>query len=162
MYRQIDPNKNALPMQEEDFPQHIQTLLKRMKETEDDDRRYHGKNMSIYTVKVYCHHPKTKKRMMNKLHMLEGSTWSEQTECAYEKFGLLGDVSLDQCRLVFYDPSIDLITHTYEDSGKDLFHDVFKGDKASDLLLEIREKSQPFEKYEPDGEHLKINPKDYI
>ncbi|XP_076386185.1 ubiquitin specific protease 47 isoform X2 [Megachile rotundata] len=31
MYRQIDPARNALPMQVQDFPKHIQELLKKMK-----------------------------------------------------------------------------------------------------------------------------------
>ena len=34
MYRQIDPTRNALPMQVQDFPKHIQELLKKMKENE--------------------------------------------------------------------------------------------------------------------------------
>ncbi|XP_076622356.1 ubiquitin specific protease 47 [Colletes latitarsis] len=40
MYRQIDPVRNALPMQVQDFPKHIQELLKKMKENEDNDKIY--------------------------------------------------------------------------------------------------------------------------
>lgn len=32
MYRQIDPERNTLPMQVEDFPKHIQELLAKMKD----------------------------------------------------------------------------------------------------------------------------------
>ncbi|XP_053971418.1 ubiquitin carboxyl-terminal hydrolase 47 isoform X2 [Hylaeus anthracinus] len=39
MYRQIDPARNALPMQVPDFPKHIQELLTKMKENEDNDRK---------------------------------------------------------------------------------------------------------------------------
>ncbi|XP_076286396.1 ubiquitin specific protease 47 isoform X2 [Lasioglossum baleicum] len=35
MYRQIDPDRNVLPMQVQDFPSHIQKLLKKMKENDD-------------------------------------------------------------------------------------------------------------------------------
>ncbi|XP_076649959.1 ubiquitin specific protease 47 isoform X2 [Halictus rubicundus] len=35
MYRQIDPARNVLPMQVQDFPSHIQKLLKKMKEMKE-------------------------------------------------------------------------------------------------------------------------------
>ncbi|XP_078041593.1 ubiquitin specific protease 47 [Augochlora pura] len=38
MYRQIDPARNVLPMQVQDFPLHIQKLLKKMKENESERR----------------------------------------------------------------------------------------------------------------------------
>lgn len=156
MYRQIDPDKNSLPMQEENFPQHIKALLQKMKETGDDDRRYHGRNSLTYKIKIYCHHPKTKKLLTNKLHAIGESTWGEQTERAFEKFGLHGEVDLENCRLVFYDHLNDLITHCYEGSDEDSIYDVFKGDNRSDLLLEIREKGQQFENYKPVGTAFKV------
>ena len=151
MYRQIDPIKNAVPMQEENFPKHIKELLKKIQDTEEDNRRYHKRCLLNYKIRFFCRHPKTKKLMSNKLHVNGESSLAEQTEKAFEKFGLQEYVKLDQCRLVFYDPSNDLITHTYDGSDEDTVSDIFKCDKRHDLLLEIREKDQPFEFYKPEG-----------
>ncbi|XP_033328483.1 ubiquitin specific protease 47 [Megalopta genalis] len=59
MYRQIDPARNVLPMQVQDFPCHIQKLLKKMKENEGYDRRerwclpYDKKDINTMTRRVY-------------------------------------------------------------------------------------------------------------
>ncbi|XP_031826157.1 ubiquitin specific protease 47 isoform X2 [Nomia melanderi] len=39
MYRQIDPARNTLPMQVHDFPSHIQKLLKKIKEKEENKEK---------------------------------------------------------------------------------------------------------------------------
>nr|XP_034183817.1 ubiquitin carboxyl-terminal hydrolase 47 [Osmia lignaria]XP_034183826.1 ubiquitin carboxyl-terminal hydrolase 47 [Osmia lignaria]XP_034183833.1 ubiquitin carboxyl-terminal hydrolase 47 [Osmia lignaria]XP_034183840.1 ubiquitin carboxyl-terminal hydrolase 47 [Osmia lignaria]XP_034183850.1 ubiquitin carboxyl-terminal hydrolase 47 [Osmia lignaria]XP_034183856.1 ubiquitin carboxyl-terminal hydrolase 47 [Osmia lignaria]XP_034183865.1 ubiquitin carboxyl-terminal hydrolase 47 [Osmia lignaria] len=52
MYRQIDPVRNALPMQVQDFPKHIQELLKKMKENEDNDRKTRISQHESHTLRI--------------------------------------------------------------------------------------------------------------
>lgn len=155
MYRQIDPSKNDVPMQEEDFPEHIKTLLKKMKESEDDDKRYDDRSR-FCRVKVWCNHPKARKLMTKQIHAGKNSTLAELKEKAYEKFSLYGDVDLDQCRLVFYDSYNNMIKHSYEGEESNYISEIFKNfTDQPEFLLEIRRKDQQFETYKPNGKLTK-------
>ncbi|KYM95785.1 Ubiquitin carboxyl-terminal hydrolase 64E [Cyphomyrmex costatus] len=155
MYRQIDSARNALPMQTQDFPQHIQELLKKMKESEDNDRKNREK-MSIPRLKVYCHHPVEGKLMNVKLFVMPDITWTEVTEKAYKKFGLENVVSLDQCRLVSYEHNTDSIERSYDDREHESVENIWRISRRFDLLLEIRRKDQKFETYLPGGVATKV------
>ncbi|XP_071555932.1 ubiquitin carboxyl-terminal hydrolase 47 isoform X1 [Temnothorax nylanderi] len=156
MYRQIDCARNTLPMQTQDFPRHIQELLKKMKESEDNDRKNHEKKMSIPVLKVYCHHPIEGKLTNVKLYVMPDITWAEATEKAYKKFGLENVVSLDQCRLVTYEHNTDLIECSYDDREHEPVGNIWRFSRRFDLLLEIRRKDQKFETYLPGGVATKV------
>ncbi|XP_029160732.1 ubiquitin carboxyl-terminal hydrolase 47 isoform X2 [Nylanderia fulva] len=156
MYRQIDRTRNALPMQTQDFPRHIQELLKKMKENEDNDRKNREKQMSIPRLKIYCHHPVEGKLMNIKLYVMSDITWAEATEKAYKKFGLENVVSLDQCRLVSYEHNTDLIECSYDDREHESVGSIWRISRRFDLLLEIRRKDQKFETYLPGGVATKV------
>ncbi|XP_014476405.1 PREDICTED: ubiquitin carboxyl-terminal hydrolase 47 isoform X4 [Dinoponera quadriceps] len=156
MYRQIDRARNSLPMQVQDFPRHIQELLKKMKESEDNDRKNREKQMSIPRLKVYCHHPVKGKLMDIKLYLMADTTWVEATEQAYKKFGLENIVNLDQCRLVSYDHNIDLIECSYDDREQESVASIWQNQHGFDLLLEIRRKDQKFETFLPGGVATKV------
>ncbi|XP_024942209.1 ubiquitin carboxyl-terminal hydrolase 47 isoform X2 [Cephus cinctus] len=156
MYRQIDPARNTLPMQVQDFPAHIQDLLKKMKESEENDRKNREKQISMCKFKVYCHHPTEDKLLDMKLYVLHDETWAGTTEKAYRKFGLEGVVNLDQCRLVSYDRRSDLIECSFEGKELETISEIWRGDNRFDLLLEIRKKDQKFETYLPGGIALKV------
>ncbi|XP_036142205.1 ubiquitin carboxyl-terminal hydrolase 47 isoform X2 [Monomorium pharaonis] len=156
MYRQIDRTRNTLPMQTQDFPRHIQELLKKMKESEDNDKKNREKQMSIPRLKVYCHHPVEGKLMNVKLYVMPDITWAEATEKAYKKFGLENVVSLDQCRLVSYEHNTDLIECSYDDREHEPVGYIWRLSRRFDLLLEIRRKDQKFETYLPGGVATKV------
>ncbi|XP_011632644.1 ubiquitin carboxyl-terminal hydrolase 47 [Pogonomyrmex barbatus] len=156
MYRQIDRTRNTLPMQTEDFPRHIQELLKKMKESEDNDRKNREKQMSIPRLKVYCHHPIEGKLMNVKLYVMPDITWAEATEKAYKKFGLENVVNLDQCRLVSYEHNTDLIECSYDDREHEPVGNIWRFSRRFDWLLEIRRKDQKFETYLPGGVATKV------
>ncbi|XP_050452269.1 ubiquitin carboxyl-terminal hydrolase 47 [Cataglyphis hispanica] len=156
MYRQIDRTRNSLPMQTQDFPRHIQELLKKMKENEDNDRKNREKQMSIPRLKIYCHHPVEGKLMNIKLYVMSDITWAEATEKAYKKFGLENVVSLDQCRLVSYEHNTDLIECSYDDREHESVGSIWRISRRFDLLLEIRRKDQKFETYLPGGVATKV------
>ncbi|CAL1686058.1 unnamed protein product [Lasius platythorax] len=156
MYRQIDRTRNTLPMQTQDFPRHIQELLKKMKENEDNDRKNREKQMSIPRLKIYCHHPVEGKLMNIKLYVMSDITWAEATEKAYKKFGLENVVNLDQCRLVSYEHNTDLIECSYDDREHESVGSIWRISRRFDLLLEIRRKDQKFETYLPGGVATKV------
>ncbi|XP_020285406.1 ubiquitin carboxyl-terminal hydrolase 47 isoform X2 [Pseudomyrmex gracilis] len=155
MYRQIDRARNALPIETQDFPRHIQELLKKMKESEDNDRKNRDKQMSIPRLKIYCRHP-IEGKLVNKLYVMPDITWAEATEKAYKKFGLENVVSLDQCRLVSYEPNTDLIECSYDDKEQTSVGSILLTSRRIDLLLEIRNKDQKFETYLPGGVATKV------
>lgn len=157
MYRQIDPSRNTLPMQAQNFPKHIQDLLKKMKESEENDRKNREKQMSMCKLKVYCHHPVEGRLIDIKLYLLQDETLLETTEQAYRKLGLEGVVKLDQCRLVSYDHNEDLIERSWEGTELlDPIGDIWRNNSRCDLLLEIRRKDEQFETYLPGGVATKV------
>ncbi|XP_046413365.1 ubiquitin carboxyl-terminal hydrolase 47 isoform X1 [Neodiprion fabricii] len=157
MYRQIDPHRNKLPMQAVNFPKHIQDLLKKMKESEENDRKNREKQMSMCKLKVYCHHPEEGRLTDAKLYVLQDETLQETTEVAHRRLGLEGIVKLDQCRLVSYDHNEDLIERSWE--GSELMEpigDIWRNNSRFDLLLQIRRKDEQFETYLPGGVATKV------
>ncbi|KAK2587743.1 hypothetical protein KPH14_003851 [Odynerus spinipes] len=157
MYRQIDPTRNALPMQAQDFPHHIQELLKKMKESEDNDRKNREKQITSPKLKVYCHHPVTGNLRYSRLYVMPEYTLAEVTEEAYKKFDLSGVVKLNQCRLVSYKHSIDLIECSYEGRDQEEISNIWYNQSHIDeLLLEIRKEDQMFEIYQPGGVATKV------
>ncbi|KAG7189796.1 hypothetical protein KM043_017456 [Ampulex compressa] len=156
MYRQIDPARNCLPIQAQDFPRHIQDLLKKMKESEDNDRKNYEKHMSIPKLIVYCHHPVVGKLVDLILYVIPDITWAKATEQAYKKYNLEGVVSLDQCRLVSYDHYCDLIECSYEGREQETVASIWRHQNRFNLLLEIRGKDQKFETYLPGGVSTKV------
>lgn len=157
MYRQIDPTKNDVPMQEKDFPEHIKLLLEKMKESEDTDKNSQVRIELFRKVEVYCNHPRAKKLMMKWIRLGQYATFAELKEKAYEKFSLYGDVDLDQCRLVFYDARENIVIKTYNGNERTSIGEIFKRYPEDQvLLLEIREKDQEFESYKLYGTPLKV------
>ncbi|XP_048515224.1 ubiquitin carboxyl-terminal hydrolase 47 isoform X2 [Athalia rosae] len=157
MYRQIDPSRNTLPMQAQNFPKHIQDLLKKMKESEENDRKNREKQMSMCKLKVYCHHPVEGCLVDVKVLVLQDETLLETTDLAYRKLALEGVVKSDQCRLVSYDHNEDLIERSWE--GAELLEpigDIWRNNSQFDFLLEIRRKDEQFETYLPGGVSTKV------
>ncbi|XP_068965788.1 ubiquitin carboxyl-terminal hydrolase 47-like isoform X1 [Bombus flavifrons] len=146
MYRQIDSARNALPIQVQDFPKHIQELLKKMKENEDNDRESREKDLATPKVKVYCQHPTEDKKLNFRLSFSPNVTWAQTTKIVYKNFCLEGMVSLNQCRLVVYDHNNELIVASYEGREHETFASIW-GNRVNrySLLLEIRDKDQKFE-----------------
>ncbi|KAF7405145.1 hypothetical protein HZH66_004051 [Vespula vulgaris] len=156
MYRQIDPTRNALPMQTEDFPRHIQDLLKKMKESEDNDRKNREKQIACPKLKVYCHHPITGNLCHTRLIVMPEYKLAEVTEEAYKKLDLRGVVKLNQCRLVAYKHSADLIECSYEGRDQEEISSIWYNKSYVELLLEICKEDQMFEIYQPGGITTKV------
>lgn len=155
MYRQIDSARNALPIQVQDFPKHIQELLKKMKENEDNDRESREKDLATPKVKVYCQHPTEDKKLNFRLSFSPNVTWAQTTKIVYNNFCLEGMVSLNQCRLVVYDHNNELIVASYEGREHETFASIW-GNRVNrySLLLEIRDKDQKFEPHLRGGMYL--------
>ncbi|XP_076171175.1 ubiquitin carboxyl-terminal hydrolase 47-like isoform X2 [Ptiloglossa arizonensis] len=187
MYRQIDPARNALPMQVQDFPKHIQELLKKMKEDEDNDRKSrekdsfhrqhkliscnkdkfydfereisHNYNLglckpsqigtSTVNIKVFCHYSLGSRKAVHKLSLPSDVTLADATLQSYLCFNLEGVARLNQCRLVLYDPTNDLIVCTYEGREQETFDSICKVGKCYYFLLEVRTE-------DPEPQHCEI------
>ncbi|CAK9829042.1 Ubiquitin carboxyl-terminal hydrolase 47 [Anthophora retusa] len=145
MYRQIDPARNTLPMRIFEFPVHIQELLKKMKENEDNDRK---RCLSTITLAIYCQRPNEDKKLCVKLNFPSDATWAETTKNVYTYFCWDGIVSLKQCRLVSYDHHNDIIEATYEGREHETLASIL-GNRLTrkTLLLEIYDKEQKFMPY---------------
>ncbi|XP_014297960.1 ubiquitin carboxyl-terminal hydrolase 47 isoform X1 [Microplitis demolitor] len=157
MYRQIDPERNALPMQVNDFPEHIQEVLKKMKEQEEE-RMNHEKSLNCHKFKVFCHHPKEKKLINTRIYLFsDEERLSHLTENAYKQLNLKDVVDINQCRLVAYDPSNDFIECSFEGSEHKSIASItqLSGSYQSmsapsyNLLMEIRNKNDKFKVYHP-------------
>ncbi|KOC63118.1 Ubiquitin carboxyl-terminal hydrolase 47, partial [Habropoda laboriosa] len=145
MYRQIDPARNALPMRVFEFPVHIQELLKKMKENEDNARK---RCSLVLKLAIYCQRPNDDKKLCVKLNFSPFATLAEITKDVYTYFCWDGIVSLKQCRLVSYDHYNDVIEDTYEGREHETLGSII-GNRLirNSLLLEIYDKEQKFVPY---------------
>ncbi|XP_034952532.1 ubiquitin carboxyl-terminal hydrolase 47 [Chelonus insularis] len=155
MYRQIDPERNTLPMNIEDFPTHLQEVLKKMREQEKKNKK---KNTNLHSLKIFFHHPIEKKLAKALILVLIDETLAGITEKAYKQFKLDGVVDLDQCRLVVYSPYNDVITYSLEKFEDGRFSDLLwhfcnsnseKRITSHSFMLEIKRKDEKFKVYLP-------------
>ncbi|XP_017893324.1 ubiquitin carboxyl-terminal hydrolase 47 isoform X2 [Ceratina calcarata] len=191
MYRQIDPARNALPIEVQDFPKHIKKLLEKMKDSEkrenekinidikdiygrdyegmehgprerrieavhgmeellekmkDSDKQRENEKINIdikdiygenAVMSVYCQRPNEDKKQDMLIFFASHKTLAEMTKHAYQIFDLEGIVSLDQCRLVAYDPSTDTVVNTYEGKEQEKFSSLWRRRSRYCLLLQI-------------------------
>ncbi|KAH0559106.1 ubiquitin carboxyl-terminal hydrolase 47 isoform X1 [Cotesia glomerata] len=155
MYRQIDPERNALPMQVNDFPKHIQEVLRKMKEQEE--RRNAENSMNYQKFQIFCHHPKEKKRINTKIYLFEeNESLSDLTKNAYDQLNLKDYVDLNQCRLVAYDPEPDFIQRSFEGAEQKSIASITQSSGSYqtisspyNLLMEIKNKNDKFKVYHP-------------
>ncbi|KRT86654.1 hypothetical protein AMK59_2358 [Oryctes borbonicus] len=157
MYRQKDKNRNCNAMTVEEFPSHIQNLLKQMREKEESDRLAKEKENDMFKLKVYCNLPITNHLKDVKVFPFYDNTLAETASEIYEKLDLKGTVSLEDCRLVTYNKIQDCIECSFDRDDykfcdtpvKDYIH-------HSDWYLEIRKSGVPFEVYKSGGIKIKV------
>ncbi|XP_015127215.1 ubiquitin carboxyl-terminal hydrolase 47 [Diachasma alloeum] len=154
MYRQIDPERNCLPMEVNCFPKHIQELLVKMKEHEEERKNYE-RSSQMYRIRVHVHHPVEKTIKSRRLFSAYDETLADLMERAWKTLDLGNVVDLDQCRLVTYDVMSDTIDSSFDDQDEETLG-ILLQQSSPDMLLEIRKKDEAFEKYEPGGLGTKV------
>lgn len=107
MYRQIDKSRNVPAMTVDEFPPHIQKLLK-------DMQRHKEKANDLIKVLVYCYHPLTNLLQEAKITSFKDSTLEEVAYDAYARFKLESLVDFSNCRLVSYNKMKDCIDVSFE------------------------------------------------
>ncbi|XP_001599376.2 ubiquitin carboxyl-terminal hydrolase 47 [Nasonia vitripennis] len=151
MYRQIDPKRNALPMQADDFPPHIKELLEKMKKSEEERNCYIDEPSFVdrrYNRPIYYRHPATGEVKEVFVSFRMSMTLRQIAEATYKEANLDSLVDFEQCRIVNYLPRYDLIECSYEDCDHTKLEDLFDYTRMN-LLLDIRPKSEQFESYLP-------------
>ncbi|XP_011315103.1 ubiquitin carboxyl-terminal hydrolase 47 [Fopius arisanus] len=149
MYRQIDSQRNCLPMEVDNFPNHIQDLLVKMKEHEEERKPY-DRPAQMYRIKIYVRHPVENTMKSRKLFSVPDETLAELTEKAWKALDLENVVDLEQCRLATYDVLSATIDSTFDDQEQEPLGIILQ-EYSLDMLLEIRKKEEQFEQYEPGG-----------
>ncbi|KAL7307041.1 hypothetical protein TKK_0000784 [Trichogramma kaykai] len=146
MYRQIDPERNVLPMQVEDFPPHIKTLVEKMNEDKVNGL-YKESVESLYEKIVYYKHPKTGVLESVKVSVNNSYKLSQLVECVYRRANLENFVELDQCRIVSYNLKCDLVNQDYFNQESEELSDISERGWLPELLLDIRKKDEVFHRY---------------
>lgn len=151
MYRQIDPDRNTLPMKVEDFPKHIQELLKKMKKQEKE-KKNHEKSLTMHKILAYCFDPVDKKLKRSRIFALPEDTVKETVEKAWKGLNLENVVDLDQCRLVDYNNDLDIINCSYDGRENYCLSSILRPrprhmHKTEHMLLEIKKKDEKFKIY---------------
>ncbi|XP_058457623.1 ubiquitin carboxyl-terminal hydrolase 47 [Malaya genurostris] len=145
MYRQIDSSKNTTPMQEDQFPDHIKTLVSKIRDSEANRSKADTDSLQ---VRVYFENPKTRAMKTYKMYLLTNNTLAETLEEAYRVLKVKGIVPIERCRLVAYDRQSDVIEKSFEGKDEDPIEDIMKHlVHSSELLLETREEHEVFEPY---------------
>ena len=154
MYRQVDKNRNCFAMTVEEFPDHIQRLLKQIREKEERDRLAREKENNTFKLKIYCCHPLTNQLIDTKIFVFRDTTLAEAASDAYDAFKLTSMASLEDCRLVMYNKIQDCIDYSF-DKDDYKFSDIqFRTN--NDWFLEIRQPGVPFEVYKSGGVRMKV------
>nr|XP_022915816.1 ubiquitin carboxyl-terminal hydrolase 47 [Onthophagus taurus]XP_022915817.1 ubiquitin carboxyl-terminal hydrolase 47 [Onthophagus taurus]XP_022915818.1 ubiquitin carboxyl-terminal hydrolase 47 [Onthophagus taurus] len=156
MYRQIDKNRNCHAMTVNEFPSHIQTLLKEMREKEEIDRLAKEKEIDMLKMKVYCVHPISNQLFDMKLFGYAETTLYEMASDAYDRFKLKGVVNFEDCRLVTYNNNTETLEKSFESDSLRLCDIDVKDKDYLTWFLEIRQPGQAWEAYFPGGVKMKV------
>uniref|UniRef100_A0A182JKF4 Ubiquitin carboxyl-terminal hydrolase 47 n=1 Tax=Anopheles atroparvus TaxID=41427 RepID=A0A182JKF4_ANOAO len=173
MYRQIDGEKNTLPISEEEFPEHIKRLMAKIRDHEGNPSRDH---VDMTRLKVAYVNPHTRNIKTQRLALFNYCTLAETLQEALRVHHLKGVVPVERCRLVGYDTKNHTIERSFDGQQEETLtiEDAMLQLKHCDgLLLEVREEGETFEEYLTHGvmtktvaqykaviaRKLKVNPK---
>uniref|UniRef100_A0A182JX96 Ubiquitin carboxyl-terminal hydrolase 47 n=1 Tax=Anopheles christyi TaxID=43041 RepID=A0A182JX96_9DIPT len=154
MYRQIDSEKNALPISEEQFPEHIKRLVMKIRANEGNHSRDH---LDLTRLTVAYENPRTRIIKGHKMAVFTSSTLAETVQEAIRVLHLKGTVPVERCRLVGYDCNARTIERSFEGHEEKTIDEVMRMLKRCDsLLLEVREEGESFEEYLVQGVMTKV------
>ncbi|KAF7988412.1 hypothetical protein HCN44_000985 [Aphidius gifuensis] len=160
MYRQIDSERNAVPMTVDNFPPHIKELLKKIKIEEQDNKLFYDRpKPSLCSARVSVVHPIDNTLKMKKMYFFENETLKGSVERVYKEFNLDNIVDIEQCRLVSWDSKKEYIKRSYDEPDDDKISEILESDAVGgnnkngyhEMLLEIRDKNEKFKYYSPDA-----------
>ena len=157
---QIDKERNTNFLSPSEFPDHVQQLLRRMKEEEESQRAVEEQERNTCRIQLYCHLPKRGRvDVPFKLH--KDVTLRQAVSMAYEKIVDLPDIGvpLERCRLVKYNELYDNVECSWDQRIDETVEEIFDGVRSSykfDLLLEIIPEGQVFQVYAPGSLSVKI------
>ncbi|XP_050073446.1 ubiquitin carboxyl-terminal hydrolase 47 [Anopheles maculipalpis] len=154
MYRQIDSEKNALPISEELFPEHIKRLVMKIRANEGNHSRDH---LDMTRITVAYANPRTRTVKGQRMAVFTSSTLAETVQEAIRVLHLKGTVPVERCRLVGYDSNAHTIERSFEGHEDKSIDEVMRMLKRCDaLLLEVREEGETFEEYLVQGVMTKV------
>uniref|UniRef100_A0A182Q081 Ubiquitin carboxyl-terminal hydrolase 47 n=1 Tax=Anopheles farauti TaxID=69004 RepID=A0A182Q081_9DIPT len=154
MYRQIDGEKNALPIPEEQFPEHIRHLVMKIRANEGNHSRDH---LDMTRLTVAYQDPRTHITKSHRMAVFTSSTLAETVQEAIRILHLKGTVSVERCRLVGYDTNAHTIERSFEGHEDKTIDEVMRMLKRCDaLLLEVCEEGEIFEEYLAHGVMTKV------
>lgn len=157
MYRQNDPRRNCLAMKADEFPAHINDLLKKLNDREENERKQRERETDMLKLKVYYKNRKTQATAETKVFIMSDSTLKETLESAYYKLQVKVGVPMSRCRLVGYENSTDNIECSFEGKDNEKIGTIMDSLKNNtELLLETRGEEEEFEVYEPHGNMTKV------
>uniref|UniRef100_A0A182YEJ4 Ubiquitin carboxyl-terminal hydrolase 47 n=1 Tax=Anopheles stephensi TaxID=30069 RepID=A0A182YEJ4_ANOST len=154
MYRQINSEKNALPISEEQFPEHIKRLVMKIRANEGNHSRDH---LDMTRITVAYANPRTRTVKGQRMAVFTSSTLAETVQEAIRVLHLKGTVPVERCRLVGYDSNAHTIERSFEGHEDKSIDEVMRMLKRCDaLLLEVREEGETFEEYLVQGVMTKV------
>ncbi|XP_044731770.1 ubiquitin carboxyl-terminal hydrolase 47 isoform X2 [Chrysoperla carnea] len=160
MYRQIDKERNCDAITIDTFPPHIQELYEKIKAKEDRERVCREKESKLCKLKVYARHPTTDEIIDGKLYIFRDTTLTDATRLVRTHLQLDGLIPLEQCRLVSYDRVQDTIECSFEGKEDEPIGEIlsngWRRTCKTEFLLEMRQKDEEFEKYQPGTLFLKV------
>lgn len=115
MYRQINKERNCNAMSIEDFPPHIQNLLRQMKEKEENDRISREKESDMVKLRVYFYNPLQNRTVDTRCVTFVDTELNEVVKDAYERLKLESLGALEDCRVGSYNKLHDCIDRSFED-----------------------------------------------
>ncbi|XP_065160400.1 ubiquitin carboxyl-terminal hydrolase 47 [Atheta coriaria] len=149
MYRQIDKERNCSALQVEEFPPHIEQLLKDMRESEETERKKKEEENDSTVVKVHCYHPEKLVMETKNVLVFFDTTLGDTVEEARYNFKLQDIVKSEDCRLVAYSSgSIECSLNSSTPIAEVVAN-------YTEFLLEIKNPGTEFDDYQPDGVMMK-------
>ncbi|KAL1130878.1 hypothetical protein AAG570_012119 [Ranatra chinensis] len=150
MYRQIEGDRNASAIKEDQFPLHIVKLLQEIRDSEENERAMRLRQEEMIKLKVYTNPPVPEVLSQTKLYCYSDTTLTDALHLAYQNLLLEGVVPEEQCRLVSFNRSQDQMEVSFEGREKETIGEIISSLRNSsnyEMFLEIREKDQVFTPY---------------
>ncbi|XP_023248211.1 ubiquitin carboxyl-terminal hydrolase 47 isoform X2 [Copidosoma floridanum] len=165
MYRQIDNKRNVLPIEAENFPPHLKSLVERMTLRCEGDNNYGELETHEQKIRLDILFRRPEDQELDQLELVVSGplihTVGQIAAMAFKKADFKGSPDPDRIRIVYYNKKYNLVERVlHSDMRIDTYMDQYP---IKDLMLEVVQPNEEFEPHPSDPIVTKVylvNPKE--
>lgn len=151
MFRKSDPQRNVYGLKPNEFPEHIQQLLRNLAEKKEEERRNKEREDQMVSFKVRFYNSRLKRQKETRVYKDVDSTLDDCLADAHLQLAVDSFAPVSRCRLVLVDPlgGSDTVLQSFEGREKVPLQQCFKDtSRMLEMVLETRDEGVEFEPVE--------------